>query len=309
MNTSLDAEGVYRRLCAILPGFAEYFERPELACRAAKGPLALWVPFRHAGFFLVQNRARITDQDYRQLGKFISACIADADGELATAARQYFLDMGELSPLAKSFEETLSSEALELLRASYNRRRRLDTARSRFDAACMKSGEQLRQTDTDLLLRQPFIQDVFEARMARLVESSAGPSEKIVLGRVAKPFFKEHLPQFKWVRDRDCRLQLDKPLERNLRTLLHIDKEPAYQVGKLFMVVLGVAADSGPYAGAWLFKEIAEIAGLPAGTCCWRYKTREDLDHVLGHVTKLVLAVLPCFEQAVREEMLRPLLG
>lgn len=262
-----------------------------------------WRVFQVCAGYLEDRPGEVSEEQLRQLAQFVSQRVADGPPEVAEAARKYFLRHAAQAPSVDVLERHLWGEAVEVFRDHVREYRRASLARQRFEAACGETARRMREAGIDLAGRTDWVTE-FEACDVRMEKMLQGPSEKIVLPRVAKAFFREHLAEFRYIRAREQLIRFEKPIDGPLSLAIDLDTEKVGGLGKTFGLCLGVSAETGPYADLWLMRDLCEIAQLK-DLYSWVYLTREDLDRILHTVVQLLRQVLPIFEQCVREEMLK----
>ncbi|MCY2924942.1 MAG: hypothetical protein NT031_05800, partial [Planctomycetota bacterium] len=262
--------------------------------------------FWFCGEYLLDNPSEITGSQLKALGEFVNRCIGDGQTELSKVTSERFLELAVRGPLACRLAQHLVGMARAFFDTTAAKWKATLVGKERFRAACLKTGELMQQAGIDLLQQMDFEEEM-AARAHRLQQMSEGATEKIVLSRVVKAFFRQHLPELCYVsNDRGC-LRFQKPLAGPVKIVVEVDKDKVGGLGKAFGINLGIDAEAGPYAGMWLMRDIVEIAGVTERlkkAYVWRYTTSEDLDRILNDIEILLRQVLPFFEQSLREEML-----
>ena len=109
----LTPQQVFDRLVAILPGFAEHFASDAAAHRAADNSFTLCGVFADCAAYVRDHSDRLTPHQHRQLGTFISECMAHRGTALDTAAATCFLENLTFEPFSDHFATALSGEALK----------------------------------------------------------------------------------------------------------------------------------------------------------------------------------------------------
>jgi hypothetical protein len=108
----MTARAILKRLIALFPGFAEYWERSDNCFRNDDGSFTRCGVFAAFSHFFCEKYEELPKDELAELGQFLSECMESSDRRLADAAGTCFLENVAGERFDRDFREHLSGEAL-----------------------------------------------------------------------------------------------------------------------------------------------------------------------------------------------------